>query len=79
MTLSNPQYITDNTGKKLSVVLPYNEYEWIIEELEAKHSLPPHQKSTGKASGLRGKMSPMTNEQIDQQVNALRDEWQKKF
>ena len=79
MKLSQPLYIIDATGKKLSVVLPYKEYEWIIEELEAKHSIPPHLKSVGKASSLRGKMSSMTNEQIDQQFNAMRDEWQKKF
>lgn len=32
---------------------------------------------SGRASGLRGKMSPMTNEQIDQQFNDMRNEWQK--
>ena len=34
MKLSNPQYITDNTGKKLSVVLPVKVYEKIIDDLE---------------------------------------------
>lgn len=29
-----PQYITDNKGNKLSVVLPIKEYKKIIEELE---------------------------------------------
>ncbi len=29
-----PQYITDNKGNKLSVVLPIKEYEKLIEELE---------------------------------------------
>jgi hypothetical protein len=36
MILSNPQYITDNTGKKLSVVVPFKEYERMVEELEEK-------------------------------------------
>ena len=31
----------------------------------------------GKVSRLRGKLSSMTNEQIDAQVKTLRDEWQK--
>lgn len=29
-----PQYITDNKGNKLSVVLPIKEYQKLIEELE---------------------------------------------
>ncbi len=31
---NTPQYITDNTGKKLSVVLPIKEYKKMLEELE---------------------------------------------
>jgi PHD/YefM family antitoxin component YafN of YafNO toxin-antitoxin module len=30
----HPQYITDNTGKKISVVLPKQEFKAIMEELE---------------------------------------------
>jgi PHD/YefM family antitoxin component YafN of YafNO toxin-antitoxin module len=30
----NPQYITDNTGKKISVVLPMKDFNAIMEELE---------------------------------------------
>jgi PHD/YefM family antitoxin component YafN of YafNO toxin-antitoxin module len=30
----HPQYITDNTGKKISVVLPLKEFKTIMEELE---------------------------------------------
>lgn len=30
----HPQYITDKTGKKISVVLPLEEFKSIIEELE---------------------------------------------
>ena len=29
-----PQYITDNTGKKISVVLPMKDFKAIMEELE---------------------------------------------
>jgi hypothetical protein len=30
----NPQYITDNAGKKISVVLPIRDFKAIMEELE---------------------------------------------
>jgi PHD/YefM family antitoxin component YafN of YafNO toxin-antitoxin module len=30
----NPQFITDNAGKKISVVIPLEEFEALIEELE---------------------------------------------
>ncbi len=30
----NPQFITDQKGKKISVVLPIKDYEAILEELE---------------------------------------------
>ena len=34
MLTINPQYITDNNGNKISVVLSLKEYKAIIEELE---------------------------------------------
>jgi PHD/YefM family antitoxin component YafN of YafNO toxin-antitoxin module len=34
MLTINPQYITDNTGKKISVVLPLKDFNAIMEELE---------------------------------------------
>lgn len=30
----HPQYITDDTGKKISIILPIKEFKTIIEELE---------------------------------------------
>jgi ribosome maturation factor RimP len=33
-TLVKPQYITDENGAKISVILPVDEYERIIQELE---------------------------------------------
>ena len=33
-TRITPQYITDNTGKKISVVLPIKDFRTIMEELE---------------------------------------------
>jgi hypothetical protein len=34
LTLVKPQYITDENGQKISVILPVDEYERIIQELE---------------------------------------------
>ncbi|PGH40726.1 MAG: hypothetical protein CRN43_01220 [Candidatus Nephrothrix sp. EaCA] len=34
MLAIHPQYITDGTGKKISAVLPMNEFKTIMEELE---------------------------------------------
>jgi hypothetical protein len=34
MLAIHPQFITDDTGKKLSVVLPINDFKNIMEELE---------------------------------------------
>lgn len=30
----HPQYLTDSTGKKTSVLLPYNEFMELLEDLE---------------------------------------------
>lgn len=34
LTLIKPRYITDENGEKISVILPVDEYERIIHELE---------------------------------------------
>jgi hypothetical protein len=34
MLTLHPQFITDNSGKKISVVLPMKDFQAIIEELE---------------------------------------------
>ena len=34
MLTVHPQYITDNSGKKISVILPVKEFKTIMEELE---------------------------------------------
>lgn len=34
LSLVKPQYITDENGKKISVILPVSEYERIVQELE---------------------------------------------
>ncbi|MBL7717381.1 MAG: hypothetical protein JNL72_00990 [Flavipsychrobacter sp.] len=34
MLTIHPQYITDSAGKKISVIIPMNEFNSILEELE---------------------------------------------
>ncbi len=34
MLTINPQYITDETGKKLSAIIPINDFNSLMEELE---------------------------------------------
>ena len=34
MQAIHPQYITDNTGKKIAAILPMREFKTILEELE---------------------------------------------
>ena len=34
MLAIHPQYITDNTGKKISAVIPMKEFKTLLEELE---------------------------------------------
>ncbi len=34
MRTIHPQYITDNKGKKISVVLPIEEYQTILDEID---------------------------------------------
>jgi hypothetical protein len=34
MITIHPQYITDNTGKKISAVLPIKEFKTLLDELE---------------------------------------------
>lgn len=41
----NPQYITDNTGKKLSVVLPMKDFQSIMEELEELEDIKLYEQS----------------------------------
>jgi len=37
--MNSPQYITDNKGKKVSVILPIKQYEKMLEELEDAEDL----------------------------------------
>ena len=39
MLIITPQYITDSTGKKISVVIPVQAFEQMLEELEELHDI----------------------------------------
>lgn len=49
MLTVHPQYITDKTGKKISVILPLEEFKNIIEELEEIEDIRLYDEA--KASG----------------------------
>ena len=49
MLTVHPQYITDHTGKKLSVVLPVREFNTIMDELEELEDIRLYDEA--KASG----------------------------
>ena len=43
MTL-NPQFVTDNKGKRMAVQLSVKEYKYLIEELEMKEDIALYEK-----------------------------------
>jgi hypothetical protein len=45
MLTVNPQYITDNTGKKISVVLPMKDFKALMEELEELEDIKLYDKA----------------------------------
>lgn len=47
MRTIHPQYITDDTGKKISVVLPIEEYHTIMEELEELQDIRLYDEAKG--------------------------------
>ncbi len=44
------QYITDNTGKKVSVILPIRDYEKILEELEELEDIKAYDRAKARKS-----------------------------
>ena len=53
MLTITPQYITDNTGKKISVVLPIQEFKDIMEELEELENARLYDESKKEDTGER--------------------------
>ncbi len=52
MTL-HPQYITDNNGKAVSVILPMKEFKNILEELEELEDVKLYDKAKKNDDGVR--------------------------
>jgi len=49
----NPQFITDSTGKRISVVLPMKEFQAIIEELEELEDIALYDEAKKEDNGER--------------------------
>ena len=53
MLTVTPQYITDNTGKKISVVLPIQDFKAIMEELEELEDIRLYDEGKKEDTGER--------------------------
>ena len=53
MIAIHPQYITDNTGKKISAVLPMKEFKTIMEELEELEDIKLYDEAKKEDTGER--------------------------
>jgi PHD/YefM family antitoxin component YafN of YafNO toxin-antitoxin module len=51
--MNAPQYITDNKGNKLSVVLPIEDYQKIMEELEELEDIRLYDEAKKNDTGER--------------------------
>ena len=61
------QYITDNTGKKVSVILPIRDYEKIIAELEELEDIKAYDRAKARKS------QPIPFEQAVKEIELLRN------
>jgi hypothetical protein len=57
MLTIHPQYITDNTGKKISAVLPMKEFKTILEELEDMEDVRLYDEAKREDTGERISLS----------------------
>lgn len=61
------QYITDITGKKVSVILPIRDYEKILEELEELEDIKAYDRAKTRKS------KPIPFEQAVKEIELLRN------
>lgn len=61
------QYITDSTGKKVSVILPIREYEKMLEELEELEDIKAYDRAKARKS------EPVPFEQAVKEIEKLRN------
>ncbi len=72
----NPKYITDEGGKKLSVILPVSEFNALLKALI--HSIESEEKTTPKKNGIarfRGILTTQQADQLQDYVQKSREEW----
>lgn len=53
MTAIHPQFITDNNGNKISAVIPINEFNTIMEELEDLEDIKLYDEAKKEDNGER--------------------------
>ena len=53
MTTIHPQYITDIYGKKVSVIIPVQEFDTLLEELEALEDVRLYDEAKKEDDGTR--------------------------
>ena len=53
MLTITPQFITDNTGKKISVVIPLKDFKAIMEELEELEDIKLYDEAKREDTGER--------------------------
>lgn len=53
MVAINPQFITDTNGKKLSVILPMEDFNAIMEKLEEQEDIELYDKAKKEDDGER--------------------------
>ena len=56
--MATPQFITDNSGKKLAVVLPMKEYNRMLEDLEDLEDVKAYDKA------MNGKKKFMSKDKV---------------
>ena len=60
MIAIHPQFITDHSGKKISAVLPINEFESILDELEELEDIKLYDESKKDTSPAISQNKAMT-------------------
>lgn len=53
MLTDSPKFITDNKGKRISVILPIEEYERILEELDDQEDIRLYEEAKKEDDGER--------------------------
>jgi len=69
----NPQYITDSTGRKISVVLPMKDFTIIMEELHLIKNAA--QVKTKLSDKYKGVFSEEDAKSFDEHTRIMREEW----